>query len=496
LLVVVGGRALLRTPLSRTSVGIIAVVAAALPWLHVRFLIIAVGFLAAAGFVLVRDARAGSLSGATRPGSGRVRGAAPRLALLLVPVAVSVVVLAALFADWYGSPLPGAPYDPAVAARPQVCSGYCGVVGTITLPEYTLPSLYRGAIGGLFSPAFGLVPLAPMLWLGLAGLGSFARRSFWTFLWPFLILGGYFLLVAFYRPNPPVPGRFLLVVLPFVAASALSLAGWGGRLLRATMIALLGVTVAVTLVGVLNAGRVAANSTSLNGEPELPIIRAVHEVWPVIPLVPQPTSFEGEAEDLQHQVGRLSADGIEGNPTLHASAGRDGPGYVALAGPERGQTLGGAPLAEGTYTAWVALRVRHPNATPAKPVAVLDVVGTPDRILATRTVSSSDGTEGTTAVALPFATSGTASIVTRVYFVGEGDVWVESIRVEPRSISEDYFSRDPAQHSFPEWPKSLAWAVGTAVAAVFLARSRGRGRGAGHGRSERGTAPTEQVPVA
>jgi hypothetical protein len=173
---------------------------AGLPWLHVRFLPVAV-LLAVALAIRARD----ELPIEQRNSSIGVR----RAAWAIVPLALSLVVMAVAFQHWYGSPWPNAQYR-----------------GPNSTPR-TLSASWTALAGGLWSSQKGWLPYAPICILGLASIGYCARRYLvWT-------LFGLGVAVAYLLPITiqgsdigfSFPGRYELILMPFTALPLLVAAG-------------------------------------------------------------------------------------------------------------------------------------------------------------------------------------------------------------------------------------------------------------------------------
>jgi hypothetical protein len=198
LLMAVALRLLLAVPGPALSAAA-AVLASALPWLHVKMIPVA----AALGVVALL----------------RLRGRA--LYAFLAVAAATAAGFVAYHLHVFGTPTPlaiygGVPYDAARLAP------------------------LRAAAGLLFDRSFGLLPHAPVLLLAVAGTWAFARRRE---LWPYLLVAAAVLVpVLAWRMwwgGMCPPGRFLVPLVPLLAALAAlrrvgeprGLARWGGPLL-------------------------------------------------------------------------------------------------------------------------------------------------------------------------------------------------------------------------------------------------------------------------
>lgn len=168
-----------------------ATAAALLPWFHTRFtafaFALAVAFTLRAITAVPRDARTAYL------------------AAVGVPLAASFGMLALLYLHIYGSPFPWAAYS----------------TDAFPMPALTAQRRYRLAVGALLSPTEGLVPFAPVALLGLPALGHAARRCGRTGAALLVGIVAYLVLllpVGLFGLDPP--GRFAVVLVPFLAVSA------------------------------------------------------------------------------------------------------------------------------------------------------------------------------------------------------------------------------------------------------------------------------------
>jgi hypothetical protein len=158
-----------------------SLLAAALPWLNVRFLPLTLAIALVALW--------------------RARGSARGVIAVVAPLAVSGVVFALAFQHWYGSWLPTAQY--ALSDSPR-----------------TLPGFYRGLVGNLLDPRSGWLPVAPLHVAGLVAIGVAVVRLGRPALLAALAAAVYLLVVAgsgLGFSGSSFPGRELVVVLPLVA---------------------------------------------------------------------------------------------------------------------------------------------------------------------------------------------------------------------------------------------------------------------------------------
>jgi len=202
---------------------------AALPWLHTRFAIPA----AIIGFLIV-----------SRLATDQSRSMSDRRTLLLeflaLPV-LSAIAWLTFFQVIYGTPNPAAPY------------------GDTSGPDGTHARYIPGGLAALlFDQQFGLLAYAPVLAAGVAGVwmgGKSVRRVTTASV---AIITPYLLAVTAYwmwwagRPAPPA--RFATAVLPAVAPCLAITWARGSDGARRAMLALLGVTLAITAL-VVSVGR-------------------------------------------------------------------------------------------------------------------------------------------------------------------------------------------------------------------------------------------------
>ena len=212
---------------------------AALPWLHTRFAVLAVGFgLAVVWALLVADRRQLGRFGRRRLAS-----------FLALPV-LGALAWFGFFFLVYGTPNPAAPYGS---------------------PEASISYVPGGLTALLFDGQFGLLTYTPVLALAVVGLSSspfpWVRRVAWTSAAIALV---YLVAVATYwmwwAGLPATPARFVTAALPLAAVplaaswARADVAGRTGRLL------LLGLSLAVTVVTV-GIGRGALAWNGRDAEP-------------------------------------------------------------------------------------------------------------------------------------------------------------------------------------------------------------------------------------
>ncbi len=189
----------LTRPATRGTIVLGASAAALMPWMHVRFLPISV--VLAAGFAL----RAiGTLHSEDRDR----RAALGRSAWAIVPLAVSLILMAIAFQRWYGSPSPTAQYRLPSTRDPR-----------------TLSKSWIGIAGAFWSSERGWLPYAPLAILALSGVGYTVRRYGRWALFGLAVAGAYLLAytIAGAEPGFAFPGRYVIVLMPFAAIPLLLL---------------------------------------------------------------------------------------------------------------------------------------------------------------------------------------------------------------------------------------------------------------------------------
>ncbi|MDX6690135.1 MAG: hypothetical protein QOG15_1592 [Solirubrobacteraceae bacterium] len=213
--------ALLREP-SRAWLLVASLAVAAMPWLHVRYVLIA------APLALVITYRAITVL----PDVRRDRAAMLRAAALAAgPLVLSIAVMAIAFQHWYGSPLLDAQNGGTASFR--------------------LEASYR-YLGGLWSSTRGWLPYAPVSILALAGIPLLRRRFGGWGVAGFVIGLVYLALVAWEARDPgySFPGRYEVILMPFASIPLLVLVEqvrWTRPLFAVLGIATFALTVAMII---------------------------------------------------------------------------------------------------------------------------------------------------------------------------------------------------------------------------------------------------------
>ncbi len=434
LLLVYGARVVLAKGSSRRSLFIAGLATAALPWLHVRFLVFTAGLALGIAYRLLDSQVSWSA----------LRTSWPRL-LLLTPIPVSGLLLAVALNSWYGSPSP-----------PGLLYTAPGSVDA----TWTWSTLYRHGLGTLLNPSSGWLPFAPVHWLGIVGLVALVRTFRLATGLALVFVGAYLIVIGSISAGWSFPARYLVVLVPFVGIPLLLIVkAW--RPARVMFVGLLGLSLTIGVIAI-------GHHTDLyprGPRTALPLASELQDAWPIFWTARQPTGFLLFPENAFRQVGQLVAVSGPDNPAAssaaYASPANDPAGHLSY-GPYTG-------LRAGTYVA--RFNIAAMGDQPTDHVVVLDIFALPpDEVLAKRELrllDLPDSGEYVT-VEVPFSTPDSSyPLQARVYYTGKAEVWVKSIEVVPTS------QVDTVDEDFPSWPRSLLWVVGTAFVA-FLVPWRGQ----------------------
>ena len=415
LLVVIAFRVIVRGARSPALLALGSTAGAALVWLHVRYIPLAVA-------VFVGLAFSASFQGQTDVGGVKQHGRLGKLwaqataALkhsvatlgsrwrtitlpLVLPYFVSFGLFAVAFQHWYGSPLPNAPY--ALVIENSVGTGGWNFV-------------YEYALSDLLQPTHGWIPYVPVHWIGLAALGCLLVRFGWAAAAGVVAATGYALVLA--SAAIPLgwgmPARSLIIVIPFIAIP-LALAIQHVLAARVIFVPLF----AASLVFAAAAMKDPLRLYPIAETPRIFGIQSFASVLPATRDLGFPTSFVLSPENSRPQTGAVRRGRVV------ASSGRDGPGYL-MYGPN---TL----LKGGHYRATFLLAATRTD--PNEQVASIDVIGgLPYRTFAGRAVTASElRTARLTPVTLTFSTPGGYFTQARVFYHGRGTLSAGPIRVKP-----------------------------------------------------------------
>jgi hypothetical protein len=441
LLVLVALRIMVAGARSPAAIALGSAAAAALVWLHVRYIPISLGILLglalAASGLPQRAARGRGLMGGIRAAGEAVVGSAVNATRrwrtvatpLIVPYAAVLGLLAITFQHWYGSPTPTAPYR---------------AYSTTTVGSGGWDFLYNFTLADLFNPVHGWIPYVPVHWLGLAALGALVVRFGWPGAACVALGAGYELILSSAGPNIGwgFPARYLMIVIPLVAVP-LALIIQSIRATRILFVPLL----AVSLVFAAAAVRDHQWLYPLGEKPKTFGARTTADAYPITVPPELPASYTLLPGQFRPQTGTVQRGQVVTNPG-------DRPGWV-LWGPY-------ASLRSGTYRATFSLAAS--GVKPTDHVAVVEAAGTPPpRVFARRVVTGAELTpRRATPITLEFKTPGSYLVETRVYYSGRG-----TVRTGPVDVAVDPASLE-SPGRLPDWPLALAWVAGTLLAGWLL----------------------------
>lgn len=425
--------------------------AAFMPWLHVRLSILAVALTA---LLCIKWYRTAASSG-TEPVRRR-RG----MIAIVAPLVMSFVVTSVFFQRWYGSPSLGAAYD-----KPQFAP----------LTDFEPAFAYRNFFGSLFNPSFGLLPWAPVLLLGIVGLGCAMRRSRVTTL---VGLGAGLLYLGVSNAlgvgqGTSLPARYEVVVAIGLAAP-LALIATRFRAAAAATAVLAALSLAITA----QATRYYLDLYPTEGGGQtvtVPLAKELARAWPRFWSV---TTATFPAEVRPRKIGRVSSTPPlpAGSATVIEASVADGRGLLADGV--------GSGLPAGTYRASVP--VARVGESVGAGLGSLRVVSRALRtasplVVASRTIERdalpADGQFRV--VDLRFDTPGDLLIDVRVVTEGRSGLRVGATTIAPIT------SRSPER--YPSLAAVIAWVGGLIAATALVAW------GTGHSHEESRAAATKST---
>jgi hypothetical protein len=432
LLVVVALRVMVRGASRTAALALGSTAAAALAWLHVRYLplsaSIVLGLAVAASLQgWSRGSRGRGLKGAVQAGRALVvRGAVVLVTRwrtvtvpVLVPFAIGIGLLAVAFEHWYGSPKLTTSYQPY--GSPAVGTGHWDF-------------WYQFALRDILDPIVGWIPFAPVHWLGLAALGCLVVWFGWPAAGCVAAAAGYELVIASAGPGSGfgMPGRYPMIIVPLIAVP-LAVAIHKVRVARVIFVPLLALSI-VFAVAAIRDYRALYPA-------ELPRVFGVRSIATAFPVL---NEYQWQQSFILAPGERPPATGKLQPGQVVAKAGRDKPGFLAF-GPF-------ALLKAGAYQATFPLAVE--DVGPEAHVATIEVVSG-DTVWAREVVTGHqlrarplDGIE------LPFATPGNALVETRVYYHGRGTLRLGPVQVQP-------IAAPLAPVHYRDWPQAFLWVGGT-----------------------------------
>jgi len=417
--VLVGIRACIGDPHHRRwLVGGVAA-AMALPWLQARYLPLSLGITAA---LLLVETRPWELLGrSARAWMPRIKTALP----VGAPVLASLVALLAFNARIYGQ-----------ASFTAAYQGFDAPNSEISPRNFFLYSF-----GDLFSRHYGVLVIAPMLLVGLVGLGATLRR------WPVPTIGAITVAAAYYLPTTMIglwggycpPGRYTVpLVLPLMipAAVLLSRPIW-----RWATVVLGGVSLAVALATAL--GPLGSLYPDETPQWRLPVAMSYARLFPTA-LRPQfPNQATVTPNLLSAQLGRLAE--VDSSPARSVRLEDGAEGFLTF-GPYLN-------LRPGSYVARFDVKVEKGRLR-------LDVAAGHGRTLGAVDVPPT--TRGP--VSVPFSLlPGDRGVETRAYVAIPSSAAVFGVAI-------DQTAPGPNRHAFPSWLAPTVWVLALTIMAVAAAR--------------------------
>jgi hypothetical protein len=427
LMIVVALRVMVRYAASPPALALGASAGAALIWLHVRYIPLALGvsagLLIAAARARVRKEPAGLRGTVAAYVSSAGHNWRTAVAPVLVPAAIGLGAFALAFVYWYGTVNPTAPYR----AYSSTSAGDAG-----------WDFVYKYALADILSPVTGWIPYVPVQWLGLAALGVLVLRFGWPAAAVLAVAVGYELILASAAPNVGwgFPARYLIPVLPLVAIP-IAVALQHVRASRLLFVPLL----AGSLWFGIAAARDHQGLYPIDDGPRISGVHSIAHLFPIpVPAHP-PTSFALRPGQSAPQTGVVKDN------LVIAKGGEDGPGFV-LWGPY-------STLKDGAYRATFALAAD--GVPPGTRVATIEVAGTPpSKPFASKVVTAGElKPRRLTRVPLTFSMPGGYLIETRVFFQGRGTLRAGPVQVTPIDLAPG--------RPYPSWALAIAWVLGTVV---------------------------------
>jgi hypothetical protein len=439
LLVVVALRVMVRGSLSPPALALGSAAAAALPWLHLRYISLSFGIVLGLAIAACWDRREGQ--NASEHGLvGRIRNAGSAVSRcaavakthwrtvtlpLLLPYVIGLASLAAAFQYWYGTLDPYAGYE-----------GLYGDAGTIGSGGWDF--WYEFVLRDIFNPVVGWIPFAPVHWIGFAALGCLVVWFRWPAAACLAVAAGYVLFVTSFGPSVGwgLPARYEMIVIPLIAIP-LAVALQGVRAARVIFVPLLAVSLVFAVAAVRDYGWLYP----IDETQRIFGMRSTATAFPVTTEPAPPQSFTLAPGDWPAPLtGRLERGQVV------ARASRDRPGYLRY-GPY-------SMLRPGAYRAKFSLAAS--GVRPEEPVAVIEVVGGGEAVLARETIAGRQlRRRRLSSIDVSFGTPANA-IETRVYYLGRGALRTGPIHVQQITVPV------PTTH-FRDWPLAFLWIGGTAL---------------------------------
>ena len=410
--------------------------AAALLWLHVRYLPLSVGILFGLALAAcLQDWRPGIRGRGLKATVQAARAIVVRCAVVLIkrwrtvtlpvllPYAIGLGSLAAAYDYWYGSPNLQVSYE--MFGNPTLGGGG------------RWDFWYQYALRDILDPVVGWIPFAPVHWLGFAGLGCLVVLFGWPAAGCIAVAAGYELLISNVGTGVGfgLPARYPMIVVPLIAVP-LAVAIQRVRVALFVFVPLLAVSIIFAVAAVRDFQRLYPSDVQgIRG------MRSTAPAFPELSGVQGPVSFTlGPEAPPAPQVGKL-----EGTQVV-ARSGRDKPGVLRF-GPYVG-------LKSGAYLATFSLAAE--GAGPNEPVAIIQVVGSGETLFASKVLTGRQlpPLPGFNNIELSFATPGGHLVETRVFYRGKGTLRAGPISVQPIAAPQ-------AATHFRDWPLVFLWVAGT-----------------------------------
>lgn len=424
MVLVLGGILLLtrRPRPSPAALAAAATCAALLPWLNSRFLPLTAALALAALVLAWRDPRRGTA-----------------IAAVAAPLALSGVLFAVGFLHWYGSIMPSAQHQ----AQVRTWSG-----------------AYRFGPGNLLSPAYGLLPQAPVALLAIVGIGVAVRRLGWPALLGAVTAFVYLAMIAASGigfNGTTFAGRLPEVLLPLAVVPLMAVAV-SARVWRWALAVLTAASLALTVHAVVD----KAMATAATGEPGT-LLHRYERLWPDYAVHEDAVMVTWSPAEARAGVGRTVRD----DPL---PAGSD----AAVAAPAGAagvvERVTSDVLPDRAYASAVTVRADEPS---------------PDLEIVARTTAA-DGTllgewrltgaqappaDGYRLLVMPFPLTRDQRVTVEITTNGAA-----GLRAGPVQVVNAAGASQAAVGGFPAVGKTIAWTVvllGAAVAAVLYDRRRG-----------------------
>ena len=440
LLVLVSLRIMIRGRPSPAALVFGSTLAAALVWLHVRYVSLSLAVLLGLAIAAFSDVRLKS-GPSTQRGLHVIRGALRRLAVaaamrwrtvlvpLVVPYVVGIGLLGVAFHDWYGAADPRAPY-----------LGW----GYSTVGSGGLDFMWRFLLTDLFNPIAGWIPYAPVQWLGLAALGCLIVWFRWPAAACIAVAAGNEVIIANAAPGVGwgFPARFLLIVIPLIAVP-IALVLQELPVTRVIWVPLMAFSLVVSTAFAHDYLR----AYPVGDKPRVFGVRNVASIFPIVNSPLLTTTFTLDPGLYPPLTGRVQRGQVV------AKESRDAPGFL-MWGPY-------SSLREGEYRATFQLAASGVEGNV--PVATIETTGIPPpKAFTHKVVTAAELGRGSKDVRLDFKTPGGFFVETRVYYQGHGTVKAGPVVVTPLHVK--------ARTWAPEWLLAAAWVSGTILAGWLFIR--------------------------